>query len=231
MTEKYCNIEQNLLRVKERIAQSARSVGRNEGDVTLLGVTKTMPAEVVAKAVGYGLSSIGENYTAEIVQKAPLLTGADIHMIGHLQSNKIKDILPHISMLQSLDSVRLAKKLQAQLQASGAKLQVLLQVNIGEEHSKSGIPPHLLDEVICEVDTCENLIIKGLMCIPPAGDERQTRKYFSKMFNLYIDIKGKKLHNIDNINVLSMGMSNDYEAAITEGATLVRVGSAIFGER
>ncbi len=232
MTENsYSHISENLKRIEENISRAAEQSGRKRGDITLLAVTKTVPVEAISVAMDCGVKTFGENYVSELATKAMRLPRADLHMIGHLQTNKIRQMLPHISMLQSLDSIRLASALEKQLAKTNSRLDVLIEVNIGGEESKSGISPQQVDELAHFVSQTQFLRLRGLMCIPPFGENDKIKKYFEDMFNLYIDIRGKKRHNIDNIDILSMGMSDDYGLAIENGANLVRVGSAIFGKR
>ncbi len=224
-------IADNISAVKERIATAAIKSGKNPDDITLLGVSKTKSVDLINVAIKHGITSIGENYVAEITQKAPLLSNVDIHMIGHLQTNKIKQVIPHINMLHTLDSARLAQKLENELIKEDKILDVLIEINIGCENAKAGILKEELDEMLEIVEKLPHLRLRGLMCIPPICEISEKRKYFSSMFALYIDIMRKKLHNRSNIDTLSMGMSDDYECAISEGATTVRIGSAIFGTR
>ncbi len=232
MTENsYSYIAENLKVIEEKISLAAERSGRSREDITLLAVTKTVPVEAINVAIDLGVKCIGENYVVEIARKAPDIRCNNIHMIGHLQTNKIKQLLPHITMIQSLDSVRLAKALEKELEKSNKTLEALIEVNIGGELSKSGIPPCELEELVCYVSESRFLRLRGLMCIPPFDENSKIKKYFADMCNLYIDIKRKKRHNIGNIDILSMGMSDDYEVAIEQGANLVRIGSAIFGKR
>ncbi len=231
MENSYSKIAENLKIIEENITRAAVKSGRCRQDITLLAVTKTVPAQAINEAIECGITCIGENYVSELVTKAPKLSCKDIHMIGHLQSNKIRTLLPHITMLQTLDSIKLAKKLENELSKQNKTLDVLIEVNIAGEQTKSGISVQELDSLVEHLEGCIFLKLRGLMCIPPYNKTGSLEKYFNNMFNLYIDIKDKKRHNINNIDILSMGMSNDYETAIQNGANLVRIGSAIFGDR
>ncbi len=230
MENSYSNVADNLKGIEERISIAAEKSGRKRDDVTLLAVTKTVPVEAVNVAIDCGITAIGENYVNELVSKAEHIKCKNIHMIGHLQSNKIRQLLPHINMLQTLDSIKLADKLNTELEKTGRILDVLIEVNIGKEENKSGVFREMVEEFVENLEKHHFLRLKGLMCIPPYQENSITEKYFIDMCNLYIDIKRKKRHNID-INILSMGMSDDYELAIAHGANLIRVGSAIFGRR
>ncbi len=232
MTENfYSHVGENLKKIEERISISAQKSGRSREDITLLAVTKTVEIEAINAAIDYGVTTIGENYVVELAAKASQVRCDDIHMIGHLQSNKIKQLLPHITMLQSLDSLRLAKNLEKELKKAQQNLEVLIEVNIAGEQSKTGISPEEAMELADYVLESKFLTLRGAMCIPPNEENSKIKKYFEDMCKLYIDIKRKKRHNIDNIDILSMGMSEDFDIAIEHGATLVRIGSAIFGKR
>ncbi len=225
------NIIENIKRIEEKISKAAEKSGRKRDDITLLAVTKKVPVSAINQAIECGIDIIGENYVNELVEKAPQIRCKELHMIGHLQSNKIKSLLPHITMLQTLDSKNLADKLQKELEKTNRVLDVLIEVNIGREINKNGIFAEEVIELVEHLNNCCFLRLRGLMCIPPYTSTGTEEKFFTDMFNLYIDIRGKKRHNIDNIDILSMGMSEDYEMAIEHGANLVRIGSAIFGSR
>lgn len=228
--ERYKDIQNRVKRVQDTIAQAAIKAGRQPQDITLLGVTKTQPAEAVRAVLQAGVTHIGENRVQELLDKAPAL--ADIphqaHLIGNLQRNKAKYLPGHITMLQSLNSIKTAEALARVYGAANQKLDVLIEVNIGEEASKSGISANQVEELAAWVQACPSLTLRGLMAIPPFVEGEAVRGYFQQMYQLFIDIKAKKG---DNVNVLSMGMSADYPYAILEGATMVRVGSELFGPR
>jgi pyridoxal phosphate enzyme (YggS family) len=176
---------------------------------------------------------MGENRVQELCAKYDRLhrDGVDIHLIGHLQTNKVRQIADKVSTIQSVDSLRLAQEISRVCQKQGRTMDVLLEVNIGGEMQKSGIAPELLEELYDQTMALPMLRVRGLMTIPPVCEtETQVRKYFSQMRQLFLDIQAKKSDNV-YIDCLSMGMSQDYEAAILEGATMVRVGSSLFGAR
>ncbi len=232
MTENSYNyVVENLKQIEERITSAAERSGRKREDIRLLAVTKKVPVAAINKAIEFGVDIIGENYVNELTLKAPQINCRELHMIGHLQSNKIKALLPHITMLQTLDSKNLADKLQKELMKTNQTLDVLIEVNIGRESNKTGVFTEDVFELVDYLSECNLLRLRGIMCIPPYTSTGTEKKFFMDMFNLYIDIKGKKRHNINNIDILSMGMSEDYELAIEHGANLVRIGSAIFGSR
>lgn len=245
MTEKFCDadgyseefarrcaaLEENYAVICERIAQAAVRSGRKPEDVTLLGATKTVPAALINHAVGLGLTHIGENRVQELMDKYDALLPCDKQFIGVLQTNKIKYLLGRVSLIQSVSSLRLAQEISRLSCRQNLKTPVLLEVNIGKEESKSGFLPEELDENIQAAAELPGIEIRGLMTIPPICDNQaELRQYFSLMHKYFIDIGRKKSDNV-NMNILSMGMSADYETAIACGATMVRVGSLLFGPR
>ncbi len=231
--KRFSDIEFNLDTIRERIYKAATHVGRNPEDVTLMAVTKTVEPVFINHAIENGINLIGENKVQEFLSKKPYLNleSCESHLIGHLQTNKVKQIVTEVSMIQSLDSIRLANEISKRSLEKGIVTPCLIEVNIGMEESKTGLELSSLEELLCTVSQLEGIKIKGLMTIPPiCDDDSELDKYFSQMHKIFVDIKDKKLDNID-MNILSMGMSSDYEAAVRNGSTLVRVGSSIFGPR
>ena len=231
--QRFSAIEENLKIINEEIAQSAVSAGRNPADVSLMAVTKTVESKFINHAIANGISLIGENKVQEILLKEPELnlTNCKAHLIGHLQSNKVKKIVGKVDTIQSVDSVSIAKEIGKRSLEAGITTKILLEVNAGNEDSKFGFSHEELSEKVCEISEIGGVAINGLMCVAPICEkEAELRAVFSNMHRLFIDIGAKKLDNV-NMNVLSMGMSGDYKQAILEGANLVRVGSAIFGMR
>ncbi len=218
------SLEDRIAIVRENIERAAE--GR---EVTLVGVAKTKPAELVRRAIRAGLTVIGENYVQELRDKSAegAYEGASVHMIGHLQVNKVKYVAGKVDLIESVDSLRLMEEISKRAGALGSAQDVLLEVNIGGEGSKSGVPPEALSELLDRAGELPGIRVRGLMCIPPAEDPRA---YFPRMYHLFVDNKAKKYDNI-TMDFLSMGMSEDYEDAIKEGANMVRVGSFIFGPR
>ncbi len=218
------SLEDRLSFVRERIELAAG--GR---DVTLVGVAKTKPAELVRRAVRAGLSAVGENYVQELRAKgeAGAYDGAAVHMIGHLQANKVKYVAGKVDLIQSVDSLALMEAISRRAVSLGAAQDILIEVNIGRENAKSGVPPEALEELFESARGLSGIRVRGLMAIPPAEN---SRVYFPAMYKLYIDNSEKKYDNV-TMDFLSMGMSDDYEDAIKEGANMVRVGSLIFGPR
>ena len=227
-------VEENYKIISSRIAEAAIKSGRKPEDITLLAATKTVPAEVINHAIGCGLRFIGENRVQEFMEKFEAIdwkSGVTGHIIGRLQTNKVKYIVDKVSYIQSVDSVKLAKEISRLSVKCGRRMPVLVEVNIGDEASKGGIRPEELEDFLSEISSFEGICVNGLMTIPPICDEKtKLFNYFSRMNQYFIDIEAKKLDNV-NMNCLSMGMSSDYEEAILCGATMVRVGSSLFGER
>ncbi len=231
MTKKSCSeIEQRVGEVRRRIEDAARKAGRSVEEITLIGVTKTRTAEEVRQLICAGVATIGENRVQELLEKQPHLQDLEYkaHLIGHLQRNKAKFLPGKIDMLQSLSSEETVQALEKAYAQHDERLNVLIEVNIGQEESKSGIDKEGLERLVQRVMQSPVLCLKGLMAIPPFGLGEEIRRYFEQMYNLFIDIRAKTR---DNVNVLSMGMSSDFEYAILEGATMVRVGTDLFGAR
>lgn len=221
----------NYKNVLSRFNDAVLKSGRDKNGVTLLAATKTVDAETINYAIKSGITHIGENRVQELLSKYPYVAPVHSHFIGHLQTNKVKDIIDKVEMIESVDSIRLAAEISKQAEKRNTVMDILLEVNIGGEESKSGFSPDELYESITEISKFGNIKIKGLMTIPPATeDKEESRKYFTKMYKLFIDIRSKNIDN-SNMSVLSMGMSDDFDIAVEEGATLVRVGTALFGKR
>ena len=221
----------NYGRVLEKIAAAAEKSGRKPSDITLLAATKTVDVNVINHAVESGIKYIGENRVQEFLSKEPDYLPVHKHFIGHLQTNKVKDIVGRVELIHSVDSFRLAKEISKQSAKLGITSDILIEINVGGEQSKFGFSPDNALEGAIEISALQNLRIKGLMAIPPVCEEpAQNVKFFDKLYKLFIDIKGQKIDN-SNIDILSMGMSDDYEAAIACGANMVRLGTALFGRR
>ncbi len=224
--------DENFADIKARVASAAIRSGRAETDILLLAATKTVDVSVINYAMKQGLSAIGENRVQEFLSKEPfLLPAADRHFIGHLQSNKAKDIVGLVSLIQSVHSVKLASVISKLSQQKGVVSDVLLEVNIGNEQSKSGFLKEQIFPALEEISKMKGILVRGLMTIPPICDNpEKNRRYFQEMYHLFLDIRGKKIDN-SSMDFLSMGMSDDFEVAIEEGANIVRVGTALFGKR
>jgi len=220
-------------RVLERVREAELQAGRVPGEVRLMAVTKTIEEPVIAEAIEAGVRLLGENRVQELARKrnALELTGCELHLIGHLQSNKTAGAVACADMIQSVDSIRIAEEISRECAKQNRQMPVLLEVNIGRDPAKFGFLPEKTQEALAEIAVFPGISVRGLMTVPPFLAEKfQIRKFFSQMFRLFLDIRGKKMDNI-TMDILSMGMSGDFELAIAEGSNLVRVGSAIFGER
>lgn len=231
--ERFFAIEENLKIINEDIAQAAVASGRNPADINLMAVTKTVESKFINHAIKNGISLIGENKVQEFLLKKDELNleNCNAHLIGHLQSNKVKKIVGFVDTIQSVDSVSIAGEIGKRSVEAGVITKILLEVNAGNEESKFGFGLEELFEKACEISEIDGISINGLMCVAPICEkDAEIRAVFSNMHRMFIDIGAKKIDNI-NMNVLSMGMSGDYKQAIIEGANLVRVGSAIFGAR
>lgn len=221
----------NYKNVLERLEKSLEKSGRDKKGVTLLAATKTVDTDTINYAIDKGIEYIGENRVQELLSKHGLLKPVHSHFIGHLQTNKVKDIIDKVEMIESVHSLKLANEISKQAGKIGITMDVLLEINIGGEDSKSGFSPEETQNALKEISKLPNIRVCGLMSIPPATDlPEEARKYFRNMYKLFIDIRAKNIDN-SNMSVLSMGMSNDFDIAAEEGATLVRVGTALFGRR
>ncbi len=225
-------IEDNLKRTEERIREACERAGRVYSDVTLIAVSKTKPVEMIEEAVRCGKREFGENKAQEFKEKYDLLQKDLIwHFIGHLQTNKVKYVVGRASLIHSLDSLHLAEEIELESAKKNVISNVLLEINFANEVSKFGFKPEEALEMVRIISKFPHICIKGLMTVAPfVEDVENNRKVFKGMKNLSVDIKRE---NIDNVSmaILSMGMTNDYEVAIEEGATHVRIGTGIFGER
>ena len=222
----------NYKRIKEDVAQTAIRAGRSADDVRLMCVTKTVEPEYINPVLDLGADLIGENRVQEYCSKLDTLhlDGVEKHIIGHLQTNKVKYIAGRVDMIESVDSLKLAREISKEFKKANSTANVLVEVNIGREESKSGCDIDELEELLYQISELDCIMVKGLMTIPPICDELQARKYFALMNKKFLELKEKKIDGVE-MQTLSMGMSADYEAAILEGSNIVRVGSAIFGAR
>ena len=225
-------LKENLKNVESNIAKSCEKAGRNRDEVTLIAVSKTKPVEVLQEAYDLGVRVFGENKVQELVDKYEALP-KDIrwHMIGHLQTNKVKYIIGKVEMIHSVDSLKLAETIEKESAKKNCITKILVEVNVAEEESKFGLHMEEVIPFIEKISTFEHIQLCGLMTIAPfVENSEENRTIFANLHKLSVDIMGKNIDN-RNVSVLSMGMTNDYEVAIEEGATMVRVGTGIFGER
>ncbi len=227
------SIEENVRRIRQEIAQAALEVGRNPADIRLCAATKMNDAQAVRRAIAAGVDCCGENRVQELVAKQAenAYAGVPVHFIGHLQTNKVRQVVGQVDLIQSVDSARLLQAINNEAQRRGIVQNVLLEVNIGGESSKSGF---LADEILPFMENIAqypNVCVMGLMAIPPISQKKGDNvKFFQKISDLCVDIRGKKYDNV-KVDCLSMGMSGDFADAIACGSTMVRIGTAIFGAR
>ncbi len=225
-------VRENLEEVKKRISEACRRAGRNPKEVTLIAVSKTKPAAMITEAYDAGIRDFGENKVQELCEKHQTLP-EDIrwHMIGHLQRNKVKQVIDKTVLVHSVDSVRLAEQIEEEAAKRNLVVNILLEVNVAEEESKFGFKLEETDLAIRKIARFSHIRIKGLMTIAPfVENSEENRLVFKKLNKFFVDMQCKNIDNV-NMNMLSMGMTGDYEIAIEEGATLVRVGTGIFGTR
>lgn len=226
------NFDRNYANVLERMERAAQRAGRNIDDIRLLAATKTVPVEVINHAIASGIKLTGENRVQEFCEKYDELDKSAVrHHIGRLQTNKVRQIIGKVSMIESVDSVHLAEEISKRSVAANLVTDVLVEINIGDEASKSGIPAAETERFLSDISEFKGICIRGLMSIPPiCENDKEIRYFFDKMYKLFIDISAKRIDNI-NMDYLSMGMSGDFEQAIEAGANIIRVGSALFGAR
>jgi pyridoxal phosphate enzyme (YggS family) len=228
----FVSVKENIAAIRERIARAASALGRNPQEIKLVAVTKTVAIELVEEAIRAGITDIGENRVREagpkieaLRQKYPRVTW---HMIGHLQRNKVRQALELFDMIQSVDSERLAREIQAKAEAQGLRPKVLIEVNTSGEESKYGVPVDEAVKLLKIISTFANIDVQGLMTMAPLADDPEAaRPYFKKLKSLSKEINKLNLPNLE-IKYLSMGMTDDFETAIQEGSNMVRIGRAIF---
>ena len=227
------SIEENVKRVFERLHRAAERAGRDPAEITLVAASKMNGAGRVREAFDAGIRVFGENRVQELEEKlkAGAYEGAQLHFIGHLQRNKVKNLVGKVDLIESVDSEELISMISRRAVERGITQDILLEVNIGGEASKSGVEPEELGRLADAAAAAEGVFVKGIMAIPPASDDiSSTRRYFDRMYKLFVDMSGKKYDNI-TMKILSMGMSADFEEAVMAGANMVRVGTAVFGQR
>ena len=227
------DIRVNVAAIREKMAEAARSCGRDPKEIKLCAATKMNDAARVKEAVAAGVDCCGENRVQELLEKQPqgAYEGAPVHFIGHLQTNKVKQVVGRVDLIESVDRTELLECVEKQAAKLGLVQDILLEVNIGAEESKSGFTPEETMQTAAKMAEYPHCHLKGLMAIPPVSEhEGDNCRYFAEMRNLFVDISAKKYDNV-SMECLSMGMSGDYPDAIREGATMIRVGTAIFGAR
>ena len=227
------SIAENVAKILSDIEKAALSAGRNPKEITLCAATKMNDTARVREAIAAGVRCCGENRVQELTAKLAdnAYEGADIHFIGHLQTNKVKQVVGKVSLIQSVDSLRLLEAIEKEAAKQGIRQDILLEINIGEEASKSGLHREEIYQMLEKVAASSSIRVRGLMAIPPiCQNPGDNNKFFEEMCNLSVDITAKKYDNV-RMEILSMGMSDDYADAIAHGSTMIRVGTAIFGAR
>ena len=227
------SIAENIARIREQMNQAATAAGRDPSEILLCAATKMNDADAVRQAIAAGVDCCGENRVQELTQKLSknAYEGAPVHFIGHLQTNKVKQVVGKVSLIHSVSSLRLLTAIDKEAARQGICQDILLEINIGKEESKSGMLPEELPQILEAAGKCSNIRVLGLMAIPPICENPTgNHKFFQEMCNLSVDIMAKKYDNV-YVNVLSMGMSDDFADAIACGSTMIRVGTAIFGSR
>lgn len=228
-------MQENLSQVEQKIEEACRRSGRKREEVTLIAVSKTKPISMIEEAMQYGIRDFGENKVQELVEKIGYLEEKEEtlrwHLIGHLQRNKVKYIVDKVCMIHSVDSIRLAEQIQEEAKKKDVIVDILAEVNIAKEHTKFGLQEEEVSFFIENAAKFDNIRVRGLMTVAPfVENPEKNRIFFEKLRKLNVDIKSKNIDNV-TMDVLSMGMTGDYEVAIEEGATMVRVGTGIFGYR
>ena len=228
-------LNERIEQVRRRVAEAARRAGRDPAEITLCAATKLQTDDTIRAAIAGGILVCGENREQELTAhlQADAYAGAEqVHFIGHLQTNKVSRVVGRVDLIQSVDSERLLQAIAKQAEKLGIVQDILLQVNIGAEQSKGGVAPEGLEELARQAAQLPNVRLRGLMCIPPVADDpAQATHYFVAMGQLFVDTKEKIADNKNDMDCLSMGMSRDFEQAIACGATLVRIGTTLFGPR
>ena len=227
MESNYSYVDENLKLIRENVGEAAEKCGRKAEDIRFMAVTKTVAPEIVNHAIELGLDLLGENRVQEYLSKAEAYSPAEVHFIGGLQTNKVKYIIESVSMIQSVDSLKLGTEIDRLAAKHGKVMDILCEVNIGGEESKGGVAPDKLRELIAQLAQLKNIRIKGLMTIPPPS---QSDVFLGRMQELYNDLRDNKIEGAD-MQVLSMGMTHDYAEAVKYGSTLVRIGTGLFGAR
>lgn len=225
-------IQENIASVEQNIKEACKRANRTPEEVTLIAVSKTKPLSDIEEAIACGMREFGENKVQELMDKIPRVsTTVHWHLIGHLQTNKVKYIVDQGLLIHSVDSVKLAREIQKEAEKKQVECDILLEVNVAGEESKFGFSPEEVLDAVQEIAAMPRVHIQGLMTIAPfVENPEDNRSIFASLHKLLLDIKTRNIDNV-NMSVLSMGMTNDYQVAIEEGATMVRVGTAIFGTR
>ena len=227
------SLEENVRQVKENIAAAAREAGRDPSEITLVAATKVQTDDTIRAAIAAGITVCGENRVQEMTAhlEANAYAGSALHFIGHLQTNKVNKVVGRVDLIESVGSEHLLNAIDKEAAKLGLVQDILLEVNVGGEESKSGIAPDQVEALARKAVELPHVRLRGLMSIPPVAGPEGNRRFFHEMYQLFVDIRRKIADNESEINCLSMGMSGDYPDAVREGATLVRAGTALFGAR
>ncbi len=225
-------VMENLMEVRKNMEKACRRAGRDPKEVTLIAVSKTKPLSMLQEAYEAGARDFGENKVQEILEKYPgMPADAKFHMIGHLQRNKVRQVIDKVCLIHSVDSIRLAEQIEAEAEKKNLQVDILLEVNVAREESKYGFFLEELENAVIQISKFSHIRIKGLMTIAPfVENPEENRDIFQKLNHFFIDMKSKNIDNV-SMSVLSMGMTGDYQVAIEEGSTMIRVGTGIFGAR
>lgn len=227
------SIAENVARIREQLTQAALAAGRDPSEITLCAATKMNDTQAVREAIAAGVDCCGENRVQELTQKLSenAYTGVPVHFIGHLQTNKVRQVVGKVSLIQSVDSLRLLEAIDKEAGKQELRQDILLEINIGQETNKSGFLVSEIHTVLEKISSFSNIRVRGLMAIPPiCANPTDSRKFFQEMYHLSVDISAKKYDNVC-VEIMSMGMSDDFTEAIACGSTMIRVGTAIFGAR
>ncbi len=232
MEMKMSEVQENIIEIQDKLKKAAVRSGRSKDEVLLLAVSKTIDIERIQEAVNAGLTALGENKVQEILDKYEVMgNNVQWHLIGHLQTNKVKYIIDKVALIHSVENIKLAQEIEKRAAAKNMIANVLIEVNMAQEESKFGLHPADVENFIRNISTMQHICVKGLMTVAPfVENQEENRYYFRRLRELLVDINAKKIDNI-HMDTLSMGMTGDYEVAIEEGATIVRVGTGIFGKR
>ena len=224
-------LEENLALVKENIKRACEKIGKNPDEIKLIAVSKTIDESIINESIKLGVDAIGENKVQEIQRKYENIDPVEWHLIGHLQSNKVKYIIDKVDLIHSVDSIKLAKEISKRAKAHNKLANILVQVNVAKEEQKSGVLVEDFYDLLSEIDGLESIKVMGLMNIAPFDiEEEKLREYFKEMKDIFDSVKNKTYNNVE-MKYLSMGMTGDYEIAIEEGANIIRVGTGIYGKR
>ena len=226
-------IKENVMQIRKALEQAAIRAGRDPKEITLCAATKMNDADRVREAIAAGVDCCGENRVQELTEKAALnaYTGAPVHFIGHLQTNKVRQVVGKVDLIQSVDSLRLLQAICKESHKQGICQDILLEINVGNEESKTGMPKEELPKILEQMSNFDNVRVRGLMTIPPiCENSTDSCKFFQEICQLGVDIRAKKVHNVW-VDIMSFGMSDDFREAIACGSTMIRVGTAIFGAR